>query len=604
MAAEVNVSVVALIVALFALLIAVGQLLQQIFGTADGYRRCQESVIGPWSKKVRLKWRWSQFRFETMFTTPIFTLAPVTEDDRYQTDWADRHEIICITGTEDSRNKTMTPINWTRGLAREDHVGWLVLLKDLHHIQSDLLRSQAQLFYIKHGSRKAPSSNEVDFVSRPRRLNFAIEFKVQSWDFMPPDIVRPLAKSTIGNVIIIAHRLRMSWSELKPSEGIMRADGEDCSFSSTPVRGLGLVLQYSFNERLSSTKKQRDQTHLRVPTDAADQFSCGILPVDEHFQLFRNTEKSEFPIDDGTDSMDPIVTMLEEMNVEPDAINKYAEAREEPNVRISRRIHAQALAPGFADAYALLAPFMPLPTSPIVKIVEPLRRRFYHLMFQREFRMVLLERLTTDLESQTTPSPQLNSVLGRLETLRSKYPIEFFSFSGFGLGQNVQEDWEWELITDARNIYDETTRYFLELEKRETEFRYTGLVAAHLSMAVFCFADAVDAVDNGKGRTVEDRFITIGQWGSKANNCKPELFETVHLYVDRVLGSGQHSRGSVLYAMTTMHGFSNQSLIYEAWWTMMLRGLAWHLSTCIISPRQFPPVPSHFYGSLMPVYIA
>lgn len=39
-------SQLALIVALLALIIALGQLLQQIFGTADGYRRCQQVVIG------------------------------------------------------------------------------------------------------------------------------------------------------------------------------------------------------------------------------------------------------------------------------------------------------------------------------------------------------------------------------------------------------------------------------------------------------------------------------------------------------------------------------------------------------------------------------
>lgn len=33
-------------VALLALVIALGQLAQQVFGTAAGYRRCQHSVIG------------------------------------------------------------------------------------------------------------------------------------------------------------------------------------------------------------------------------------------------------------------------------------------------------------------------------------------------------------------------------------------------------------------------------------------------------------------------------------------------------------------------------------------------------------------------------
>ncbi|KAG9241993.1 hypothetical protein BJ878DRAFT_195333 [Calycina marina] len=37
-----------------------GQLLQQCFATADGYRRCQRSVMGEWSSKTRLRWRWRE----------------------------------------------------------------------------------------------------------------------------------------------------------------------------------------------------------------------------------------------------------------------------------------------------------------------------------------------------------------------------------------------------------------------------------------------------------------------------------------------------------------------------------------------------------------
>jgi hypothetical protein len=41
-----NIAITALVVSLIALVTTVGQLLQQYFVTADGYRRCQSSVIG------------------------------------------------------------------------------------------------------------------------------------------------------------------------------------------------------------------------------------------------------------------------------------------------------------------------------------------------------------------------------------------------------------------------------------------------------------------------------------------------------------------------------------------------------------------------------
>lgn len=51
-----RIAVVALVVSLVALVATTGQLLQQYFSTADGYRRCQESVMEDWGKKTMLRW--------------------------------------------------------------------------------------------------------------------------------------------------------------------------------------------------------------------------------------------------------------------------------------------------------------------------------------------------------------------------------------------------------------------------------------------------------------------------------------------------------------------------------------------------------------------
>ena len=74
------ISVIALTISLVALVITSGQLLGQYFATADGYRRCQSSVMGPWARFTRLSWRWRQFRFETYFTTPQITFLPDEND--------------------------------------------------------------------------------------------------------------------------------------------------------------------------------------------------------------------------------------------------------------------------------------------------------------------------------------------------------------------------------------------------------------------------------------------------------------------------------------------------------------------------------------------
>ena len=45
-----NVAITALVVSLVALVISTAQTMLSFLGTADGYRRCGEFVIGGWSK--------------------------------------------------------------------------------------------------------------------------------------------------------------------------------------------------------------------------------------------------------------------------------------------------------------------------------------------------------------------------------------------------------------------------------------------------------------------------------------------------------------------------------------------------------------------------
>jgi hypothetical protein len=68
------VAVTALIISLVALLATFGQILQQYLATADGYRRCQPSVMGLWGMKTELRWRWREFRFETIYYVPYVTV--------------------------------------------------------------------------------------------------------------------------------------------------------------------------------------------------------------------------------------------------------------------------------------------------------------------------------------------------------------------------------------------------------------------------------------------------------------------------------------------------------------------------------------------------
>jgi hypothetical protein len=53
---DTNIAAAALAISLVAFVTALGQLFQQYLATADGYRRCQSSVMGGWAKRTRLRW--------------------------------------------------------------------------------------------------------------------------------------------------------------------------------------------------------------------------------------------------------------------------------------------------------------------------------------------------------------------------------------------------------------------------------------------------------------------------------------------------------------------------------------------------------------------
>ena len=83
---------------------------------------------------------------------------------------------------------------------------------------------------------------------------------------MPPDIVRPVSSTTVGYLITMAYRLGMTWSDFRLDEGKMRASGLGRSFSTSIIRGMGLVVEYSGN---ADYRSRTNTDH--IPSEAADK---------------------------------------------------------------------------------------------------------------------------------------------------------------------------------------------------------------------------------------------------------------------------------------------------------------------------------------------
>ena len=245
----------ALAIALVAFITAFGQLLQQYFGTADGYRRCQRSVMGEWSTKTRLRWRWREFRFETLYTIPEIFMTSTMPD---------RVNQVVIAGGPESRVKTMVP---GPGYSKHSHepVCWITLLHQIHICTERL------------------GFLDTDGISLP-----ALIFRERSWDFQLPDIVLPLAICSVSDIAIIARRLGMRWKDFRPFDGSLKAEGHFQVMTSTTVRSLGIVMRYTYSWKevwrhsyrfgvMKDLVFMKERKDIYMPTNAADCLGFGII---------------------------------------------------------------------------------------------------------------------------------------------------------------------------------------------------------------------------------------------------------------------------------------------------------------------------------------
>jgi len=187
-----DVAIAALVIALVSFVNAVGQLLQQYFATADGYRRCQPSVMGLWSKRARLRFRWRQFRFETQFEIPIVTIGG------YPSNLGKFDRRIPITGFEKSRNDTLLPEGYKDKHFTPETVSWLYLLEELHCLGHVYPNKKV----VSEGRSQSSGDLEANHLKQESGLSLSlkdfptIQFWERSWDAIPPDIVKPLASKS------------------------------------------------------------------------------------------------------------------------------------------------------------------------------------------------------------------------------------------------------------------------------------------------------------------------------------------------------------------------------------------------------------------------
>ncbi|KAI7773609.1 hypothetical protein LA080_010258 [Diaporthe eres] len=292
-----------IMISLIALVVAFLQLCQQYFATADGYRNCAESVIGPWHRTRHRRPAPSEFRFETVYDAPFIRLSSISEcADRIND--SDQHEkrvhLLCPLHAnpccEGERLLYETLPKWT-GLRvipkgtkakydgeegsstfRREYmeqssaiVSWIGLMRALYltyslygqvsnsdDMRAVLVRREIQ----QYKSCRQVTSNSTQPVVKQRRVH---------WDFLDSKITRPVAQTRIGDIILFALRRGMQLRTINVETGTLLAVGNGYSLSSANPSGLILTF--------TSTGHHEKPPSI-IPGQYADKMLFGSLPGD------------------------------------------------------------------------------------------------------------------------------------------------------------------------------------------------------------------------------------------------------------------------------------------------------------------------------------
>ncbi|KAK2468839.1 hypothetical protein H9L39_19601 [Fusarium oxysporum f. sp. albedinis] len=409
-------TIVALIVSAVALIIALAQLLAQVIGTVEGHRRCQKTVMGAWANKTRRDWHWRQFRYETIFTTPEIVLMPYNPKES---------ESVAVTGYEDSRKSTLELGD--KSDPSHQLVCWVHLLSALHESITPI----AMELIAENNYQRRP----LDNTTWP-----AIYFRQRSWDFMPPDIVRPFATTRATDIAVLACRAGVTWKDFRPAEGILEGQGRGHIFSATKVRGMGIMLNYTKIPPSSNygDDPQTPESPVQrcVCTPEADMMWFGIL---EGNPILSRNRKPPPRYRIGT--LDELYETLRDIDPEGIAVTRCMETQN----RLFGLYH------GVCDIVPMLAPWLRQPNSIVNEYPRPLggtKGLTWHCTAYKVF--------YEELKNYNHPGThQTRQIEIYYEQLNRDYGVEWDGVSN-GL-RNRQR----AFYNVLEQLYNETTHYFM-----------------------------------------------------------------------------------------------------------------------------------------------
>ncbi|KAF7951776.1 hypothetical protein EAE96_007074 [Botrytis aclada] len=313
---------VALLVAVIALLTTCLQVAQQYFSSAEGYRRCAESVMGLWSAGTHRQLRIREFRVEVIFEVPVIFVAPpnnqrgpiLNKPIHYIDGTHDSYKNTKVREPDDQLKKDKETVQRIH-TADDERASWVTLLSSLQTEESESRRWD-------EGTRPKPSRPPTDgqkLIQAPKyELAVGLQVKTRSWDFVPASMTKPYATSAICHLVEMMAFLGMYWKVFDQIQWNLRAEGNGFILTSTTVHGLGVVVVFTV------TGKSVFQQDRVIPSNDVKALCFGTVPniFEENGYLEReDTETQSLELKFG--SQDDVDLTLESLGCTPEILERY-----------------------------------------------------------------------------------------------------------------------------------------------------------------------------------------------------------------------------------------------------------------------------------------
>ena len=381
----------------------------------------------------------------------------------------------------------------------------------------------------------------------------------RSWDFMPPDVSRPMALTTIHCISVIAVRLGMAWTDVRPTEGVMTAEGNGFTLTSSLVRGVGLVLSFASEGHplhAGSLSKRPNlpseaSVYRLVPTLYADRLAFGIITTETRWKNCPFGSRSE------------ILQTLYEIDRTGTLLNKLLDFQQTLGDRF----------PGLSDLICMTCVPIRIRESTMMCIPQPVRDALgtiNSVSGSVTFQRCLQEWVTLQ---GAYASQQSKQILGLLSKLANKW---------YNRRTHNREEPAVEYLDAIHDILD-NMREWLDAFRQISEDNddlYHITIMAHFDVAV---GFAQRGRENPHEAQQNARRVARSYASEMRNFFRDDFAEFVNLFRD-------------------FDSMSRETVI-DIWLTLVCRGICWARLHWMLMGSTFSAIPSRYYNSQLPVYI-